>query len=110
LLGFEPARFTVYRRRDSKTEAKSPGSEERAASVIVAPPPEAPDAGTNPATVRDPGQVRDDSFVLTIEVLRQKLDRAIVAEAWDAVKAIRERMIEVERDAAGNVVSIRRGA
>ena len=34
---------------------------------------------------------------LTVEILRRKLDAAIVAEAWDAVKAIRERIIEVER-------------
>jgi len=39
-------------------------------------------------------------------VLRRKLDAAIVAEAWDAVKAIRERMVEAERDAAGNVVAL----
>jgi hypothetical protein len=31
------------------------------------------------------------------ELLRQKLDRAIVAEAWDAVRAIRERIVELER-------------
>jgi hypothetical protein len=43
---------------------------------------------------------------LTIDVLRRKLDAAIVAEAWEAVKAIRERMIEVERAAAGNVIAI----
>jgi hypothetical protein len=41
---------------------------------------------------------------LTVEVLRRKLDAAIVAEAWDAVKAIRERIVEAEREAAGNVV------
>jgi hypothetical protein len=34
---------------------------------------------------------------LTVVVLRRKLDAAIVAEAWDAVKAIRERIVEVER-------------
>jgi hypothetical protein len=39
-------------------------------------------------------------------VLRRKLDRAIMAEAWDAVKAIRERIAEVERAAAGNVVAL----
>ena len=37
---------------------------------------------------------------LTIEVLRVKLDAAIDAEAWPAVKAIRERMAEVEHEAA----------
>lgn len=41
----------------------------------------------------------------SLEVLRRKLDAAIVAEAWDAVKAIRDRMGEVEREAAGNVLA-----
>jgi hypothetical protein len=40
---------------------------------------------------------------ITLEVLRQKLDAAILAEAWEAVKAIRERMVDVERAQAGNV-------
>jgi hypothetical protein len=44
----------------------------------------------------------------SVEVLRRKLDAAIVAEAWDAVKAIRERIVEVERAEAGNVVAFRR--
>jgi hypothetical protein len=44
---------------------------------------------------------------LTVDVLRQKLDTAILAEAWDAVKVIRERLVEAERAAAGNVVAIR---
>jgi hypothetical protein len=35
---------------------------------------------------------------LTLDVLRAKLDRAIVAEAWDAVKAIRERIVALERE------------
>ena len=43
---------------------------------------------------------------ITIETLRRKLDAAIVAEAWEAVKAIRQRMIEVEREGAGNVVAL----
>jgi len=43
---------------------------------------------------------------LTVEVLRRKLDAAIVAEAWDAVKAVRERLIEAERNEAGNVVAL----
>jgi hypothetical protein len=34
---------------------------------------------------------------LTLDVLRAKLDAAILAEAWDAVKAIGERIREVER-------------
>ena len=47
------------------------------------------------------------AIALTLDVLREKLDAAIVAEAWDAVKAIRERMIEVERADAGNVRVLR---
>jgi len=39
-------------------------------------------------------------------VLRRKLDAAIDAEAWEAVKAIRERMVDAEREAAGNVVAL----
>jgi hypothetical protein len=34
---------------------------------------------------------------LSINVLRAKLDAAIVAEAWDAVKVIAERIRELER-------------
>ena len=34
---------------------------------------------------------------LTVEVLRAKLDAAIVAEAWDAVSVIAERLREIER-------------
>jgi hypothetical protein len=47
----------------------------------------------------------------SIETLRAKLDAAIVAEAWEAVKAIRERIVEVEREQAANVVDLvpRRG-
>jgi hypothetical protein len=41
-----------------------------------------------------------------VVTLRRKLDAAIVAEAWDAVKAIRERIAQVEREEAGNVVSL----
>jgi hypothetical protein len=43
---------------------------------------------------------------ITIEVLRAKLDRAIIAEEWEAVKAIRERIGEVERVPAGNVLNL----
>jgi hypothetical protein len=32
-----------------------------------------------------------------VETLRAKLDAAIVAERWDAVAAIRARIVEVER-------------
>ena len=42
----------------------------------------------------------------SLDTLRQKLDAAIVAEAWDAVKAIRERIVDLEREQAGNVVAL----
>jgi hypothetical protein len=41
-----------------------------------------------------------------LDVLRRQLDAAIIAEAWDAVKAIRDRIAQVEREKAGNVRSI----
>jgi hypothetical protein len=44
----------------------------------------------------------------TADELRRKLDRAIMAEQWEAVKTIRERIAEVERAQAGNVVDIDR--
>jgi hypothetical protein len=42
----------------------------------------------------------------SVETLRRKLDAAIVAEAWDAVKAIRDRIVEAERAEAKNVVDL----
>ena len=33
----------------------------------------------------------------SIDVLRRKLDSAILAERWDAVRVIRDRIVEVER-------------
>jgi hypothetical protein len=45
------------------------------------------------------------AYVPTVAELRGKLDAAIMAEQWEAVKAIRDRIVEVER--TGNVVAIR---
>jgi hypothetical protein len=42
----------------------------------------------------------------TFAELRRKLDAAIMAEQWEAVKAIRERIVQAEREEAGNVVAI----
>jgi hypothetical protein len=39
-------------------------------------------------------------------VLRRKLDAAIVAEQWAAVKIIRERIVEAERAECKNVVDL----
>jgi hypothetical protein len=68
-----------------------------------------PAPGSQPAPRRDGSPVESRPVVKpnaeppTLEVLRRKLDAAIVAEAWDAVKAIRERIIEEERT---NVVDL----
>ncbi len=39
--------------------------------------------------------VRADASPPNIDVFRSKLDAAIVAEAWDAVTAIRDRIAEI---------------
>lgn len=44
----------------------------------------------------------------SIEMLRRKLDAAIDLEEWAAVPIIRERIRDLERAAAGNVVELRR--
>jgi hypothetical protein len=52
------------------------------------------------STVRDeprPLETAGRAEPLTLDLLRRKLDAAIVAEAWEAVRAIRERIVEVER-------------
>ena len=68
------------------------------------------DARPIEATIAD--APADPSPPLTLAMLRRKLDAAILAEAWEALKAIRERMTEVERETAGNVVAlpVKRGA
>ena len=43
---------------------------------------------------------------LTAAVLRQRLDAAILDGAWEAVRVINERLKEVEREEAGNVVTL----
>jgi hypothetical protein len=40
----------------------------------------------------------------SVETLRGKLDAAIVSEEWAAVSAVHERLVQMERHAAGNVV------
>lgn len=57
--------------------------------------PDRPDEQTGPTTM--PLATSRGAEPPTVEVLRAKLDAAIVAEAWDAVKVIRERMKQVER-------------
>ncbi len=54
-------------------------------------------------------RVHSASESLTVDVLRAKLDAAIVAEAWDAVKVIAERLRVAELAAAKNVVEIGKG-
>lgn len=91
-----------WSRRESK-----PSEIDRETAVSVADRDEEP---IQNATPRDepqrPKVETPDAPALTLDVLRRKLDAAIVAEAWEAVKAIRQRMLEVERDAAGNVIAI----
>jgi len=68
-----------------------------------------PAPGSQPAPRRDGSPAESRPVVKpmaeppSVEVLRRKMDAAIVAEAWDAVKAIRERIIEEERT---NVVDL----
>jgi hypothetical protein len=59
-------------------------------SVATKPEKSHNDSPTNPGVPGTPAPP-------TLEVLRAKLDAAIVAEAWDAVKAIRDRMAEMQR-------------
>lgn len=94
-------------------DLKAGGTEDaaRQRGTATAEPPAGPLPVTpNPSDARSRTEARtnaiDPSPPLTVDVLRRKLDAAIVAEAWDAVKAIRERMVEVERGEAGNVVSL----
>jgi hypothetical protein len=58
----------------------------------IRPPKE---AGARLLPALDPVSVRS---LVTVETLRAKLDAAIVAEAWDAVPVIRERIAEAERE------------
>lgn len=47
---------------------------------------------------------------VTLEELRRKLDAAILAEAWDAVKIVHARIVEEgKRVAPGNVIDVGRG-
>lgn len=105
-----------YRRRDSNpTEEPIPEPGKDAGSSM--PPDVAGDesapgsrplaAGSHPSERPEPKP--EASERPSVAVLRAKLDAAIVAEAWHAVKAIRERIAEAERDeadASGKVVSL----
>jgi hypothetical protein len=64
--------------------------------------------GTADGATACPSKGRQGKTEPTVDVLRRKLDTAIVAEAWAAVKVIRERIVEAERTAAqGNVIPLR---
>lgn len=75
-----------------------------------------PDGGKAPrktpeSRAKPTAQAERNVATPSVETLRAKLDAAIVAEAWDAVKAIRERIIEVERGTTRNVLRMpKRGA
>jgi hypothetical protein len=70
-------------------------------SITCEPPKNGPDCETSRAQNASPtGQGLFEASVAqppNIETLRRKLDAAILAEAWDAVNAIRARMVEIER-------------
>jgi len=80
----------------------SAGKEAVSALRLVNESPQAP-------TVRDesrPSVTDAGTEPLNVNVLRRKLDAAIVAEAWDAVRVIRDRIVETERSAMGNVFEL----
>jgi len=52
--------------------------------------------------------VRSLPFQPSLDDLRTKLDAAIVAERWDAVAAIRARIVEVEREGVVDLGEARR--
>jgi hypothetical protein len=71
------------------------------------PLPSSESPGSRPlADTSEPPASAPRTEPLTLAVLRAKLDAAIVAEAWEAVKTIRERIVQAERSAAGNVVDM----
>jgi hypothetical protein len=60
-------------------------------------------------TDREPRAILDTTGpgIPEVDVLRRKLDAAIVAEEWEAVKIIHGRIVEVERDAMpANVIHL----
>jgi hypothetical protein len=61
---------------------------------------------SEPLAVAPVHSERPNPEPLTVAVLRRKLDAAILAEGWAAVKVIHERIVEAERAEAGNVVAI----
>jgi hypothetical protein len=69
---------------------------------------QAPIASTPEEPRHEPTRVSEPTpeGSVPLETLRAKLDAAIAAEAWDAVRIIHARIVEAERSAAGNVISI----
>jgi hypothetical protein len=112
-LAPDPAKIEAILERDTSLETEpknSPETGKHAAPSIVGDAPQrettlAPQT-SRPSKSEPRSTVLGDAQPLTLDLLRCKLDAAIVAEAWDAVKAIRERMVEVEREAAGNLVRL----
>jgi hypothetical protein len=89
-----------WRRRESKANRDTASPREILAENRADPQPK-PSEPTAPA---------NDSP--SLETLRTKLDAAIVAERWDAVAAIRARIVELERASVIDLAAVRakRGA
>ncbi len=100
-----PPGFAECRRRESNGQAEIA---ETAAKRLDPVSPALPESTGSPDATYHclPLLAVQRSEPITVDLLRRKLDAAIVAEAWDAVKAIRERILRAERDEAGNVVAL----
>jgi hypothetical protein len=103
-----PGGFERYRDASPIVAASEPIAEQKADSAKD----DEPDAST---IVDNRGPVKTEVeaairplIAATLEPsaaeLRAKLDRAIMAEQWEAVRAIRDRIVEVERVEAANVI------
>jgi hypothetical protein len=93
--------------RDSNASEESAPNPEKTAGSALPPPAGEPES----ARVSEPLAVDSRTLVepepkVTVDLLRRKLDAAILAEAWEAVKVIRERIVEVELPRARRVVDL----
>jgi hypothetical protein len=88
--------------------SESAESNEKTAGSLLLPHAHGPEPAiaSEPTSASSrPSETREAEPV-TVDVLQRKLDAAILAEAWHALKTIRERIAQVERTEAGNVVPI----
>ena len=89
--------------RGSNTSEDSPDARESEATAAVLPEQAIVAEVTAPLALVTP-----PSDVLTVDVLRAKLDSAIIAERWDAVAIIGARLRELERGGVVDLASRRR--